>query len=123
MSGRFTHTPFVEPMPLGELLKPRPQFTVHTPKALVASALWDYGEDGLVPRALVMSEDDRRRIDRISAWYEMPDYPLPLDGQRVTHNHVVALAAITLFEGGVRPLARNRRRPSKGRPPEFDVGD
>ena len=107
-------------LPLSELLKPRPRFSVHTPQQLIASALWDYGEDALAMRALEMSETERAQIDTISAWYEMPDYPLPMTGQRITHNHVAAFAAITLFEGAVRPLARSRRRPAKDRPAEFN---
>ena len=110
----------MEPLPLGELLKPRPNFNVQTPRTLIASALWDYAEDALAQRALGMSEDERLQIDTISAWYEMPTYPLPMSGQRITHNHVAAFAAVTLFEGRVRPLARTRRRPAKDRPVEFD---
>ncbi|MEQ7010136.1 hypothetical protein ABN028_28550 [Actinopolymorpha sp. B17G11] len=110
----------MEPLPLSELLKARPRFSVHMPKRLIASALWDYGEDALAQRALGMSEEERLQIDRICAWYEMPDYPLPMTGQRITHNHVAAFAAITYFEGAVRPLARSRRRPAKDRPADFD---
>jgi hypothetical protein len=106
----------MESLPLGELLRPRPRFNVHSPKQLIASALWDYGEDALVDRALAMSEEENAQINRISAWYEQPDYPLPMTGQRITHNHVAAFAAITLFEGAVRPLTRTRRRPAKDRP-------
>lgn len=105
---------------LEKLLQGRPNFTVHTPKGLVASALWDYGEDALAERALAMSEEQRVKIDKISAWYEQPDYLLPMTGQRITHNHVAAFAAITFFEGQVRPLARTRRRPAKDRPAKFE---
>jgi hypothetical protein len=83
----------MKPRKLAVLLEGRPQFTVHTPKALIASALWDYGEDALADRALGMSEEERIKIDKISAWYEMPDYPLPMTGQRITHNHIAAFAA------------------------------
>lgn len=110
----------MEPLPLDELLKPRPQVIVRTPKQLIASALWDYGEDVLADRALGMSERERSQIDAISAWYEEADYPLPMAGLRVTHNHVAAFAAITLFEGAVRPLTRTRRRPAKDRPAVFN---
>lgn len=93
---------------------------MHTPQRLIASALWDYGEDALAMQALAMSDEERAQIDTISAWHEMSDYPLPMTGQRITHNHVAAFAAITLFEGAVRPLARSRRRPAKDRPSDFD---
>lgn len=120
MRGRPAHTLSMKALPLSELLKPRPRFSVHTPQRLIASALWDYGEDALAMRALAMSEAERAQIETISAWYEMSDYPLPLTGQRITHNHVAAFAAITLFEGAVRPLARSRRRPAKDRPADFN---
>lgn len=104
---------------LAELLQPVPRFAVHVSKMLIAQALWDYGEDELWGRALQMTDADHIKIERICAWYEAADYPLPLVGQRITHHHVNALAAITLFEGRVRPLARTRRRPEKGRPREL----
>lgn len=94
-------------------------FQVHVAKSQVAASLWDYGEDDLAIRALTMSDKDLKRVQAIAAWYEAPDYPLPVEGQRVTHNHVTALAAITFYEGEVRPLARTRRRPQKDRPSAF----
>ena len=106
---------------LQRLLRGRPNFTVHTPRHLIASALWDYGEDDLAQRALEMTEDDRLNICRIEAWYESPEYPLPMTGQRITHNHVAAFAAVTFFEGAVRPLAQTRRRPRKDRPAFYEA--
>lgn len=104
---------------LRKLLRARPNFTVQVSKHLVASALWDYGEDDLAERAVEMTDGELTDIQNISAWYEDPDYPLPMTGQRITHNHVSAFAAITLFEGRVRPLARTRRRPQRDRPPIY----
>lgn len=89
-------------------------------KQLIACALWDYAEDAHVEHALNMTDEEHRMIENISARNEMPDYPLPCEGQRITHNHVNTLAAITLFEGSVRPLAQNRRRPAKHRPQALD---
>lgn len=40
----------------------------------------DYGEDVLAERSLRMAEEERVKIDKISAWYELPDYPLPMTG-------------------------------------------
>ncbi|MEU4767571.1 hypothetical protein AB0H12_30395 [Actinosynnema sp. NPDC023794] len=85
----------------------------------MAASLWDCGEDELAGRALDMSDADLARVRAIASWYEDPDYPLPITGQRITHNHVIALAAITSFEGAVRPLTRTRRRPEEQRPPAF----
>lgn len=101
---------------LARLLKGRPNFQVHFSESQVAASLWDYGEDTLAERALVMSPSELVDIRAIAASYEDPNYPLPLTGQRITHNHVTAFAAITYFEGRVRPLARTRRRPEKDRP-------
>jgi hypothetical protein len=103
-----------------KLLRGRPDFKVHTSKSQVAAALWDYGEDALAERAIAMTDDELASIENISAWYEQPGYPLPMSGQRITHNHVNAFAAIALFEGRLRPLARSRRRPQRDRPSAYD---
>ncbi len=107
------------PRDLRVLMRSVPDFTVYFSKSQAAAALWDHGEDALADRALEMSDEDLLRIQNIAAHYEDPSYPLPVEGQRVTHNHVSALAAITFFEGQVRPLSRNRRRPAKNRPERF----
>ncbi len=90
-------------------------------KSLVASSLWDYGEDAAAARALEMSDDDLAGIQNIAAWYRDPSYSLPLTGQQITNNHVVAFAALTYFEGEVRALSRTRRRAQKAKPPEFQA--
>ena len=101
------------------LMRERPDFRVHFSQSQVAASLWDYAEDGLAECALALSETDLRKIQSIAAHFEDPHYPLPVESQRITHNHVTALAAITYFEGQVRPLTRNRRRPEKDRPARF----
>ena len=98
----------------------RPSFQVRTSARLVAACLWDCGEDALAERALSMTADDLAAIERISAVYEDPSYPLPVEGQQITHRHVSALAAVAYFEGSLRPLARTRRRPARQRPARFD---
>ena len=108
---------------LDRLLQPRAQFGVHTTKLLIARALWDHGEDGLFERALTMTGEEHVHIETIAAWYEDPKFDLPLRGQRITHNHVIAFAAVTLFEGRVRPLARSVRRAAKDRPAVFRGDD
>lgn len=97
-----------------------PRFRYLFSKSQVAAALWDYDEEKLADRALEMTDKELTRIQNIAAHFRNPSYPLPVVGQRITTNHVVALAAITFFEGRVRPLARNRRRPEKQRPARFD---
>ena len=104
---------------LRRLMKSRAHFQVHFSKSAVAASLWDYAEDALADRALTMSDEDLRSVQTIAAHFEDPAYPLPVEGQRVTHNHVAALAAITYFEQDLRPLARTRRRPERSRPARF----
>lgn len=97
----------------------RPNFEMRFSRNGVAASLWDYEEDALADRALTMSDADLHNIQKIAANYEDPDYQLPITGQRVTHNHVTALAAITYFEKDIRPLTRTRRRPERTRPARF----
>jgi hypothetical protein len=87
---------------------------------MIAASLWDCGEDALAERALAMTQEEHATIERIEAVYEDPNYPLPLVGQRITHRHVMALAAVAYFEGSLRPLAQARRRPEKSRPERFN---
>ncbi len=104
---------------LDVLMAGRSRFTVHFSKSQAAASLWDFGEDELAERALHMGDQDLHLIRNIAAHYESPSYPLPVQGSRITHNHVTALATVTYFEGQARPLARSRRRPAKNRPPRF----
>lgn len=94
-------------------------FKVHVSITMIAACLWDCGEDELADRALTMSAEEHSAIQRIAAVYEDRNYPLPVVGQRITHRHVTALAAIAYFEGRLRPLARDRSRPHKNRPERF----
>lgn len=101
---------------LERLLQGHSNFKFYFSKSQVAASLWDYGEDELAKQALVMPNEDLHDMQAIAACFEDPSYPLPISGQRITHNHVTALAAITLYEGKPRPLTRTRRRPEKDRP-------
>jgi hypothetical protein len=103
-----------------EAMKGRANFRVSASPRMIATSLWDCGEDAIAERALTMSAAEHAAILRIQAVYEDPTYPLPVDGQRITHRHVSALAAVAYFEGTLRPLARARRRPEKLRPARFD---
>ncbi|WP_436532077.1 hypothetical protein [Actinoplanes sp. HUAS TT8] len=100
-------------------MRGRPDFEMYFSRSAVAASLWDYGEDDLADRALRMTDADLRHVQAIAANYENPAYALPMTGQRVTHHHVTAFAAITYFEGAVRPLSRTRRRPQNRRPGRF----
>ncbi len=101
-------------------MKGRPRFRVDVSPRIIAASLWDCGEDVLAERALAMTPEEHAAIQRIQAVYEDPTYPLPVLGQRITHRHVSALAAIAYFEGKLRPLAQTRRRPDKLRPARFN---
>ncbi|WP_350347950.1 hypothetical protein ABIQ69_15105 [Agromyces sp. G08B096] len=97
----------------------RSNFSIVFSESQTAASLWDYGEDRLADRALTMTVDELRAIRRIAATYHAASYPLPIEGRRITLNHVVAFAAVAFFEGRLRPLAQTRRRPQKARPERF----
>ena len=81
-----------------------------------AAALWTYGEDALVDRAIQISDDD---LPSLWAWagdHWYPDHGLPLES-RLILDKITAFAAMYFLEGRVRPLAQERRRP-KNRMPE-----
>jgi hypothetical protein len=103
-----------------EAMKGVENFRVHASPSLIAACLWDCGEDALAERALEMTADQHAAIQRIAAVYENANYPLPVEGQRITHRHVDALAAVSYFEGSLRPLAQTRSRPAKQRPARFN---
>ena len=103
-----------------EAMKGRPNFQVHFSPSVLAACLWDCGEDTLAERALAMTTDDLAAIQRVAAVYDDPSYPLPIEGQRITNRHVMALAAVAYFEGSLRPLVQTRRRPEKLRPARFN---
>jgi hypothetical protein len=105
---------------LRRLMTAKPQFAVHFSRTTLAASLWSFGEDELADRALELSDDDLRRVQAIAGHYEDPDHPLPVEGQRISHGHVMALAAVTFLERELRPLARNRRRPQRDRPARFE---
>jgi hypothetical protein len=101
------------------LLEVRPNFRVVFSRSQVAAALWDYAEDDLAATAIGMTDEALAGIRRIGAWLEDPAYPLPLEEQKATHNHVTAFAAIVFYEGTLRPLRQSRRRPAKLRPDAY----
>lgn len=105
---------------LARLEKGLPQFHMHFSREMLASCLWSYGEDELADRALALSDGDLILVQNIASHYHDPSFPLPVEGQRISGGHVMALAAVTFFEREVRPLAQDRRRPQKKRPERFE---
>lgn len=97
-------------------------------RTTTALCLWEFGEDDLSDMALTLTDSQLRRIQEIALRYESPSFPLPVNRQRASHGHCIALAAVTQLEGGLRPLARVRRRPKRDTPErllvtDYDCGD
>lgn len=63
-----------------------------------------------------MADEDLGRVQAIAANDEDPNYPLPMQGRRITHNTVTDFAATTSSEGEIRPRERIRRRAQRQRP-------
>ena len=77
-----------------------------------AAALWTYGEDDLVARALDMSIEDLRIVWQLAGDHWREDHGLPLRSKLVL-DKVTAFACIQFLDGGLRPLATERRRMRK----------
>lgn len=80
-----------------------------------AAALWTYGEDGLIDRALALTEAELHKLWALAGMHWREDHGLPLQS-RLVLDKLTAFACIEFFEGGVRPLARERRRPVRDTP-------
>lgn len=97
-------------------------------RTTTALCLWQFGEDELANAALALTDADLRRVQEIALRYDSPAVALPVRGQRISSGHCIALAAVTHFEGSLRPLARDRRRPQRETPAhllvhDYDFGD
>ena len=79
------------------------------------AALWTYGEDALIERAMAMTIDELAGLWQWAGENWRVDHDLPLQS-RLTLDKIAAFAAIVHLEGSVRPLARERRRPVRGMP-------
>jgi hypothetical protein len=80
----------------------------------IADFLWTYGEDLLAKRALRASDEDLARIRPIASKHAYTsDTP---SGAGMLFAKAYALAAVEVFEGEARPLARTRRRAFKQSP-------
>jgi len=80
-----------------------------------AAALWTYGEDVLVEKALSLSETDLRTLWKIAGGHWKVEQQLPLKS-RLVLDKVTAFACIEFLEGRLRPLRLERRRASKAMP-------
>jgi hypothetical protein len=86
-----------------------------------AAALWTYGEDSLVEKALALTENDLRSVWTIAGSHWRKDHGLPLK-TRLILDKVTAFACIEYLEGHIRPLAQERRRPRKAMPEHLREG-
>jgi hypothetical protein len=80
-----------------------------------AAALWTYGEDQLVERALAITDAELRGLWVRAGAHWRVDHGLPLK-TRLVVDKVIAFTCIEHLEGRLRPLAQERRRPSKSMP-------
>ena len=80
---------------------------------VAAGELWAFGENDLALRLICQSSSCSPLL---AETYDSPDFPLPVYGRTITNGHVVAFAVMTVLEGDIRPLARERRRPKSQMP-------
>lgn len=83
-----------------------------------AAALWTYGEDELADRAMLIADSDLPSLWVWAGEHWRVDHDLPLKA-RLILDKITAFAAMQFLEGGVRPLAQERRRPAKVMPERF----
>lgn len=82
-----------------------------------AAHLWTYGEDGLVERATEIADDEMPSLWISAGWYFTDGkIELPLSSS-LWADKAVTFALIRHFEGALRPLAQERRRPKSKMPP------
>ena len=99
------------------------QVTLTFSRTTMALCLWEFGEDDLWEAALSLTDAQLRQVQAIALRYESPSVALPVVGQRISSGHCIALAAVTYFEGDLRPLARGRRRAKRDTPERLLVMD
>ena len=90
-------------------------------RGLAASELWLFGEDALAELALTLDDDAWSDVLDLAAHYRDPSTPVPVTETRVTNGHTMCFAVMDHVEGGVRPLARVRRRPMRSLPAHLEV--
>ena len=83
-----------------------------------AARLWTFGEDELVHRAENLSDEELRTLWRAAGTNLSRGDGLPLSTS-LANDKVIALALIEHFEGQMRPLRQERRRPKTQMPPKL----
>lgn len=87
--------------------------------------LWEFGEDAYIERALLLSDDELTHVgvdtynNFNKDFYKKAGKSLPNSGYDI--GFVTALTLVEYFEGGVRPLKRNRRRSHVGLPKYLEI--
>jgi hypothetical protein len=97
------------------------EFRVTFTAGVAAAELWAFGEDDLAEAVLGFSEEDLAEVWRLGAIYNDDSFPLPVVGRTVSLGHVMCFACMMRLEHGLRPLARQRRRPAKTMPEHLRV--
>ena len=88
------------------------RFLVVFSSGSAAVEAWRFGEDELAARMLDIDDDRMLDLWRTAAEFYDENHPLPVTGRRITLGHVIVFACLYHVGGGVRPLARQRRRPA-----------
>lgn len=83
-----------------------------------AAMLWTFGEDELVPAARSLNEKELRSLWAAAGVNLGRANSLPLSTP-YANDKLVALTCIEHFEGRMRPLRQERRRPKKQMPAEL----
>ena len=97
-------------MRLTHWLKRSPRnFEIEFERAVLAEALWEYGEDELAERAMRLSDRQLRNVQRLAAWHWHYDRE-PKGGPKLTNARVMARAMIDYAGWRPRDTKRRRRR-------------
>lgn len=81
---------------------------------MTALDLWEFGEDDYIDKALRLSDDELKMLgEKVytcfnEQFYEKIGRSVPASGYDI--GFVTALVLVEYFEGGLRPLKRDRRR-------------
>ena len=84
-----------------------------------AKDLWAFGEDQLAYATTEIPDEAMLQLWERAAVLYRESFPLPVEGRRITLGHVVAFTCMERIEGGIRPLARARRRPASHLPEDL----
>lgn len=96
-----------------------PHYVVFSAGA-AAVELWGFGEDELAEQMLTFVDDQMIDLWRPAAHFYDKGFPLPVSGRKICLGQVTAFACMFQLEGELRPLSRQRRRPSSSVPSRLE---